>query len=134
MKTYCPECGTKMEYVGKMPNFCTNCGFALNKAMQASNRGESGERGETGVPAEENEEKASGFDYDGITGIEVDIIQDQPSGGDKISDIVGTLPEDYVSPTSNMKAKRGRPKSKKRILSDFKQDAGSIRPDAGAKE
>ena len=29
MKTYCPECGTKIEYTAKKPNFCINCGYAF---------------------------------------------------------------------------------------------------------
>jgi hypothetical protein len=33
MKTYCPDCGAKIEFASKKPNFCPNCGngIAANK-------------------------------------------------------------------------------------------------------
>ena len=34
MKTYCPECGTKMEYIAKKPKFCSNCGYAFAGASK----------------------------------------------------------------------------------------------------
>ena len=35
MKTFCPHCGNKIEYVGKKPNFCSSCGKALSLTQQA---------------------------------------------------------------------------------------------------
>ena len=35
MKTFCPHCGNKMEYVGKKPNFCSSCGKPLSLTQQA---------------------------------------------------------------------------------------------------
>lgn len=35
MKTFCPHCGNKMEYVGKKPNFCSSCGKPLSLSQQA---------------------------------------------------------------------------------------------------
>jgi hypothetical protein len=34
MKTFCPHCGNKMEYVGKKPNFCSGCGKSLSLTQQ----------------------------------------------------------------------------------------------------
>jgi uncharacterized Zn finger protein (UPF0148 family) len=30
MKSFCPHCGTLINYVGKKPNFCSSCGQSLN--------------------------------------------------------------------------------------------------------
>lgn len=35
MKTFCPHCGNKMEYVGKKPSFCSSCGKPLSLTQQA---------------------------------------------------------------------------------------------------
>jgi ribosomal protein L37E len=35
LHTYCQDCGTKIEYAFKKPNFCTNCGQPLNAEASA---------------------------------------------------------------------------------------------------
>tara|TARA_Y100001938_G_scaffold44318_1_gene61504 strand:- start:984 stop:1346 length:363 start_codon:yes stop_codon:yes gene_type:complete len=33
MKSFCPHCGTLINYVGKKPNFCSSCGQSLNSMI-----------------------------------------------------------------------------------------------------
>ena len=130
-KTYCPECGAKMEYTGKMPNFCMACGFALNSAAQSRNVGPAGVTGEVGHELEPNDEEQhdeerENYNYGGIEGLDVELYGADDNQGQKISDLVGTLPEDH-KPTLINQSKRGRKKGKKRVQDDFKREAGSLR-------
>ena len=123
-KTYCPECGTKMEYAGKMPNFCTNCGYALSSAAQSRSKGPVGQTGEPGVEVEyDNEEGDYQFEAEGL---DVEIVIDENAGGSKIGDLVGTRPEG-LEPPPPLKGRKGRPRSKKRVQQDFSKEAGAIR-------
>ena len=131
-KVYCPECGTKMAYAAKMPNFCMNCGYSLTRAAESRSVGHPGETGETGIHAaleiEESLEPSEFHDYGGMSGLDVEISSAQ-QGGAKIGELLGTLPEDFVPEPAPKK--RGRPKGAKnkhaRTLKDFEKEAGAAR-------
>lgn len=39
MKVFCPECGTKHEFLDKRPKFCTDCGYSFgNNASKPAPR------------------------------------------------------------------------------------------------
>ena len=118
-KTYCPECGTKMVYAGKMPNFCTNCGFALSSAAKSRNVGHAGETGETGVIDTEEEQSEESYDYQGLAGLDVEIIPEQETST-SLGDLVETLPPGS-QPVKPLKGKRT-------IQQEFEKEAGAIRP------
>ena len=56
MKTFCPHCGNKMEYVGKKPNFCSSCGKPLSLTQQAEEPQETEEIQQAEVIEEEIED------------------------------------------------------------------------------
>ena len=134
-KVYCPDCGTRMEYAAKMPNFCINCGFALSKAAGSRSTGPEGDHGETGRYEEAVEGESYEFSADVIEKIagDVEIIMDQ-GGGTKMGDLVGTRPEGQGELPPLKGKKRGRPKSKKRVREDFSREAGSIKENKPKKE
>ena len=123
-KTYCPECGAKMEYIAKAPNFCTNCGFALNSAAQSRNVGHAGETGEEGVEGLEVELEN---EYGDMEGLDVEIINTKQHSKMTIGNLMGTAPEGSAEGVPGQYKKRGRPKSKKRVLEELKDEAGSIK-------
>lgn len=128
-KTYCPECGTKMEYVAKAPNFCTNCGFALSKAAQSRNVGPAGD---IGVVGEESANEGLDYEvhneYGDMETLDIEILGTNQNKGVSIGDLMGSAPEgSYQHNPSTQGKRRGRPKSKKKVLEELKSEAGSIK-------
>ena len=124
---YCPDCGTKMSYGSKKPNFCMGCGYSFDKSVGASvkpnsSEGVSPEGGSTVTSTDDNQ--LSG-EYNSMEGLEVDYIGPAYTGT-KIGELAGTLPGDY-QPLGKQK-KKGRRPSKKKIFEDFQKEAGAIKP------
>ena len=111
--------------------FCTNCGFALSSAAQSRNVGSAGEVGEAGI----NHQEQSGLDYEmeleneysDMHGLDVEITNPHGHSSAKLSDLMGTAPERPGQDQQGQSKKRGRPKSKKRVLDEFKDESGAIR-------
>jgi hypothetical protein len=109
MKTYCPECGTKIE------NFCTNCGYAFagTKAPQPSYKDhlETIEEEPSQVP------QLNGLDYD------LDFVTEKEKGF-AFGDVVGTAPPPAEGdfPVEESQA------SSEEFLANFLKEAGTSRP------
>ena len=115
---YCSECGTPHEYVGKKPNFCTNCGFSFSglKKSSVANLEES----------EESEEIIE--EIPEIDGLQVEI---EPYGnsGVKIEDAVAMGAQEGGTPekTKRQKGKRLTKKSREEFLNNWQKEAGTSR-------
>lgn len=115
MKTYCPECGTKIEYTAKKPNFCVNCGYAFagTKAPEPSYKDhlETIEEEPSQVP------QLNGLDYD------LDFVTEKEKGF-AFGDVVGTAPapEEGDFPAEQSQA------SSEEFLANFLKEAGTSRP------
>ena len=126
-KMYCPDCGVKMEYAAKAPNFCISCGYSFNSSLKSVNEKKAeidNKSDELEEPGEEGE-KDRNYDYGEIKKLDVEI-ESSSKSGTKISDLVGSLPEGFRSAPQPTKRK-GKQKSKEAFLAEFKQEAGSLR-------
>jgi hypothetical protein len=118
MKTYCPECGTKMEYIAKKPKFCSNCGYAFAGASKPKpNYQESIETEEevvTDLPHVLNQ----------ISSLDVELEVDKPQGV-QFGAIVGTSspPKEGDFPQADPEAEIDT----KQFLADFLKEAGTSR-------
>ena len=115
MKTYCSNCGFKIEYpAGQNPNFCPKCGNSLN-SKNSINANQ--------VQEEEEEIESQELNLD-LDELEVEIME-RPKQSNKLSDIMGTSSS---PPPENGQSKkgRGRPKKVKNedVWQQFKDEAG----------
>ena len=114
MKTYCPECGTKMEYIAKKPKFCSNCGYAFAGASKPKpSYQESIETEEEVVP-----------DLPQISSLDVEIEVDKAQGV-QFGSIVGTSapPKEEAFPKADPQAQV----DSEQFLADFLKEAGTSR-------
>ena len=113
MKTYCTNCGFKVEYLAQQkPNFCPSCGNSFSGAVAQRDEED-----------ESPEEEVSPLAVDSDFELEFDIME-RPKTANKLSDLAGTS---SGSPEmSKPKKGRGRPKkvNKEQVWKDFKQEAG----------
>jgi predicted nucleic acid-binding Zn-ribbon protein len=118
MKTYCTDCGFKVEYpAGQTPNFCPKCGCSFNSANSAKIQ-------QTEQIQEDQEEAELNLDLDDDFELEVEIME-RPKASNKLSDIMGTS---SGSPQSENQPKRGRGRPKKvkneDVWKQFQNEAG----------
>ena len=114
MKTYCPECGTKMEYIAKKPKFCSNCGYAFAGASKPKpSYQESIETEEEVVP-----------DLPQISSLDVETEVDKAQGV-QFGSIVGTStpPKEGDFPKADPQAQV----DSEQFLADFLKEAGTSR-------
>ena len=114
MKTYCPECGTKMEYIAKKPKFCSNCGYAFAGASKPKPSYQES--------IETEEEVVS--DLPQISSLDVEIEVDKVQGV-QFGSIIGTAspPKEGDFPQADPKAKVDT----EQFLADFLKEAGTSR-------
>ena len=114
MKTYCPECGTKMEYIAKKPKFCSNCGYAFAGASKPKPSYQES--------IETEEEVVS--DLPQISSLDVEIEVDKVQGV-QFGSIIGTAstPKEGDFPQADPEAKVDSEK----FLADFLKEAGTSR-------
>ena len=114
MKTYCPECGTKMEYIAKKPKFCSNCGYAFAGASKPKPSYQES--------IETEEEVVS--DLPQISSLDVEIEVDKVQGV-QFGSIIGTAapPKEGYIPQADPEAKVDSEK----FLADFLKEAGTSR-------
>jgi len=117
MKTYCSDCGHKVEYkTNEKPNFCPKCGFSFNMGVAAKN--EQNEEGDERADAEESPNLSDDFE------LEFDLLE-KPKASNRLSDLAGTSEGDTQVPSAPKKG-RGRPKkaNNEQVWEEFKQEAG----------
>ena len=114
MKTYCPECGHKMEYIAKKPKFCSNCGYAF--------AGVSAPKPTYQDSIETEEEPAAPLPQ--INELDVEIEVDKPQGV-QFGSIIGTASApkegDFLKPDPETQV------NSEQFLSDFLKEAGTLR-------
>ena len=119
MKTYCPDCGTKMEYTAKKPKFCIDCGYAFAGVakQQKANYQKLSE-------AEAEEEDDTPVNLPNIQRLEVEIEVDKPIGFE-FGSLIGTAhpPKEEDFPKADPNAQAGS----KEFLADFLKEAGTSR-------
>ena len=123
MKIYCPDCGNRLEYAAKKPNFCVNCGYAFAGAPP--------KKEPTPAEAESIEEDMEKtvdspcFADMSALEIEMDV---SPRKGVSLGDIMAsTLEEEQVNFDDLPKPKVGKT-SKEEVKKQFQAEAGAIRP------
>ena len=119
MKMYCSECGTRHEYAGKKPNFCTNCGYSFAGASKHN------------IPKQEEIEELEENvqEVPDISGLQVEI-EPYAKTSIKISDAVDysiSSPEDIPKPMTGPKGKRMTKKAREEFLKDWQKEAGTDR-------
>ena len=114
MKTFCPHCGNKMEYVGKKPNFCYSCGHAFAGASESVAALE--EEPEQIKPTQEQI-------IPNITKLDVEITQSTQNKF-KFGEVVGTLNPDNIG--NDEFVSDGKP-SPEQQMKDFQREAGTLR-------
>mgnify|MGYP002883196303 CR=1 FL=1 len=118
MKTYCSNCGYKVEYrANEKPNFCPKCGHSFGGKSTAKTV----EPLEDEIDTEEDHESfAISEDFE----LEVDI-EDKPRTANRLSDLAGTS-QGGITPPNESKKGRGRPRKVKNedVWKEFKDEAG----------
>lgn len=130
MKTYCPECGNKMEYAppAKKPNFCSGCGESLGVVQKKQPVPLKAPPRQAGPVADEDDEDFDPTDATSvpeISGLEFEIIPDKPSAV--------TLGQVYrAAAFSDSKPQRDPTEypeavSNEQMLEDFRKESGTLR-------
>jgi len=143
MKRYCTSCGSPTDYSLKKPQFCCNCGksFDNNQTVQdkpvIANNTINRARPNLNQKLRnfkniqiENDENYDDDDYDNgvnhvpnISQLEVETFAEKPKG-EKIGDLIKNPSKPSKRNSSKSKSQKI---SNKKILEDFKKEAGSIR-------
>ena len=140
MISYCFECGVKLEYqASAKPKFCHNCGTPLVSDEQLSAacpRGEPGVSGPKGIRAEDQESDDFGDDenlrvpenLDGLE-FEVTFAENQTVKlGDILEQSVREAEASNQIPNPlNIPTQKGRRTSQKKVMAQFKKEAGTLR-------
>jgi len=143
MKRYCTSCGSPTDYSLKKPQFCCNCGksfdnneIAQDKPVIANNKINRARptlnqklRNFKNIQ-NENDENYDDDDYDNgvnhvpnIDRLEIETFAEMPRG-EKIGDLIKNPSKPSKRNSSKSKSQKI---SNKKILEDFKKEAGSIR-------
>ena len=116
MKMYCSECGTPHGYVGKKPNFCTNCGFSFAGMEKPS----------TARVEEVEEDQDNIEEIPNISGLEVEI-EPYQNNSIKLGEAVDYNQTQASQPTARNKGKRLTKKAEKEFLNNWQKEAGTSR-------
>ena len=127
MKTYCPECGTKMEYIAKKPKFCSHCGEPFDSTAKASTPTKRPTPQKKQVIAQDFHEDEPIADdsprIPNISRLDADIDVGRARGV-KLGEIAGTANENdeaFIRPSD------GAEISSEQALKQLQKEAGSIR-------
>ena len=122
MKTYCPDCGTRMEYkAANKPNFCTNCGY---KFAGAKVDPPSIVTPDTECPEEQEGE----VDFNKYSGLDVHV-DVSPNKGVTFGEALGTASAENGTEAGEVfKRPLDDSVSSKDVMQSFKREAGTDRP------
>ena len=128
LKIYCASCGHANHYTSAKPNFCQKCGEDFRRPSHTCTpRPTSPEiqsKATSLVLETQEEEIPSVPQLQGRLQVDTQVYSNGP---EKLGDIVGTS-EEPPTPRPQPKAPRGRKPSNKKIMEDFKKEAGAIKP------
>tara|TARA_R110000765_G_scaffold244999_2_gene347220 strand:- start:983 stop:1369 length:387 start_codon:yes stop_codon:yes gene_type:complete len=118
MKIYCPDCGNKLEYTVKKPNFCVNCGYKFAGAQVEHT---------APVPDEQYaEEESKVSDFDQLGGLLVDIDVAKPQGV-KFGDVCGIASQDNGTKAGEVYSRPSDGASKEEVLQKLRQEGSTAR-------
>lgn len=143
MKRYCTSCGSATDYSLKKPQFCCNCGksfdnnqTAQDKPIIANNKinrarpnlnqklRNTEDNNENYDNEDDNDNYDNGINHvPDIKGLEIETFAEKIRG-EKIGDLMKSPSKPNKRSSSKIKAQKV---SNKKILEDFKKEAGSIR-------
>ena len=134
MISYCYECGVKLEYpASAKPKFCHNCGSPTGEGEA---RGECCPRGHEGVPGVRGEERAEDEDENLRVPQNLTELEFEVSFAESQTFKLGDIMEQSVRETEtageiggplNIPDRKGKRTSKKKVLDQFKREAGTLR-------
>ena len=142
MISYCFECGVKLEYqASAKPKFCHNCGTPLVSGERLSEggacpRGEAGVPGPKGIKTEDQEPDDFENDENLRVPENLDSLEFEVTFAENQSVKLGDILEQSVreAETSNettnplnIPMKKGRRMSQKKVMAQFKKEAGTLR-------
>lgn len=122
MKTYCYDCGAKLEFSPKdKPKFCAKCGVSLSgvkeKKLEAAASTEGEEEDAVSIPS--------------ISGLDFDFVRDAETNKKMtLGSIMGTLDPDQMQG----RAPLGAGITQEQAMEQFKKEAGSIRQGSKKKD
>ena len=123
MKSFCPHCGTLINYVGKKPNFCSSCGQSLNTMVAQTKEAPSNIEIEADI---ETEEESEDVYIPNLNKLEVDV--EVYSNKQTLCTVLesssnskdGGVVDDFVEP-------KPKATSQSDFLKDFQNEAGTLR-------
>jgi len=123
MKTYCYDCGAKLEFSPRdKPKFCVKCGVSLVKGAVK-------QESPISLEIEEGEDAVNIPDISGLE-VEFDNYSMKPKG-EKLGSIMGTLDK----PTSDNSLANNMPvMSSEEAMEQFRKEAGTIRQNTQKKD
>lgn len=119
MKLYCSSCGAPNSYTVDKPNFCQKCGNSVGETKAAQKDF-----------AETDPEDGEPQSVPSIDGLEFDVVGDMTPRSVTLATL-SQIASDPINPGSKPKKKKAPRVSKKKVLEDFRKEAGAIRPDNG---
>jgi|TARA_Y100000593_G_scaffold94174_1_gene192000 hypothetical protein len=120
MKKYCTECGYKIEYTAKQPNFCPSCGEGLNASARANKPAQTVIEQQPEI--EESQEEVANIPQ--LQGLDIEI-QPDVTKGVKLGQVFAEASENDDRPIND--SYKPPRISKKKILDEFKREAGTLR-------
>jgi len=123
MKSFCPHCGTLINYVGKKPNFCSSCGQSLNSMVAQTKETPSNIE----IEAEfEEEEQIETEPLPNLNKLEIDI--QVYSNKQTLGSVMQSSSQSEAnSPVDDFKAPQAPNQSQQDFLKQFQKEAGTQR-------
>ena len=126
MKTYCYDCGAKLEFSPRdKPKFCSKCGIPLESSGKIMKKPQKQINEDIEIDDETLSVSAS------ITALDFEFDQEtQKDKGVKLSSLMGTLDASQISdvPASNLRV------TNEEAMEQFKKEAGSLRQSSNKKD
>ena len=129
MKTYCYDCGAKLEFSPRdKPKFCAKCGVSLDGKKKVRAARACSTQKDLPTPADEEEDVTH---IPNIDGLDFDFLQGATTNNKMtIGSIMGTLDPDQIQKGSS----RGPKITPEQAMEQFKREAGSIRQNQKKKD
>ena len=126
LNVYCASCGHPNSYTTEKQNFCQKCGEDFRSPSNTGTPHPVGhQRSVASLALEEQEEVSKVPDLQGGLQVETQVYK---AGPIKLGDLAGTADESTSPQRPHAPQPKGRKPSKKKVMEDFKKEAGAIKP------
>lgn len=124
MKSFCPDCGSLMNYVGAKPKFCSSCGSSLDSLSKTSQASAPNEE------VENTEEEIESIPK--VDGLEIEI-QRYDNRGQTLGNVMETYQN--IKPPENNQENTEPPRKvdRQQFLDNWQKEAGALRPNKPSK-